>query len=256
MFIVWGKKHVYRKIGYVADFCPLCRGIKGFLLKRVGLAGHIYYITAGQGDLVGYQRTCEDCKTIFNADANKYASLSKKATSLDELQRQTYPALSTVLAERLELEEKVKNSPAFLSHSERQELIHAPFILLSPKVERQFASIQVDKETGFSMLGVIAFFMLVPGLVQNYFPKYAEQSLLTFIAFSVLFLGWQFMTAGRRFMRRQIIPLLAKAIRPLHPTEAEMRSILNEMRKQKHKIGSKLKLNELIEYLKNINATR
>ena len=32
MFVVWGKKHVYRKLGYVADFCEICRGPKAFLM--------------------------------------------------------------------------------------------------------------------------------------------------------------------------------------------------------------------------------
>ncbi len=254
MFIVWGKKHVYRKVGYVADFCPMCRSIKGFLVRRVGLAGHIYYVSAGEGELVGYQRTCEDCKTTFNADSSKYASFSKKATSLDDLQHQTYPTLTTVIAERLALEEKVKNTPTLLSASERQDLVYAPFALLSPKVEKQYASIQVDKETGFSMLGVIVFFMVIPEFVQKTFPRYAEESLLIFVALSIVFLGWQFMTAGRRFMRRQIIPVLAKALRPLHPTETEIRSILDGMKQQKHKMGAKLKINDLIEHLQGING--
>jgi len=41
MFIVWGKKIVYRKLGFVADFCPICRGPRAFELKRVGSASHL-----------------------------------------------------------------------------------------------------------------------------------------------------------------------------------------------------------------------
>ncbi|MBC3876035.1 hypothetical protein [Undibacterium flavidum] len=252
MFIVWGKKHVYRKIGFVADFCPMCRSIKGFLLRRVGLAGHIYYISVGEGDLIGYERTCENCQTTFNADANKYASFCKKTTSLNDLQRQTYPALTTDIAERLELEEKIRNTPNLFSRSERQDLIFLPFALLAPKVERQYANIQIDKETGFSMLGVIIFFMIIPGFVQNNFPQYAEESLLFFVALSVILLAWQFLTAGRRFMRKQIIPVLARALVPLRPTEAEIRLTLEDMKKQKQKIGVKLKINDLMEHLKTI----
>ncbi len=36
MFIVWGKKRVERTIGFVTDFCPTCRDIRGFQLNRVG----------------------------------------------------------------------------------------------------------------------------------------------------------------------------------------------------------------------------
>jgi hypothetical protein len=254
MFIVWGKKHVYRKVGYVADFCPMCRSIKGFLLRRVGLAGHIYYISLSDGALIGHQRTCEDCKTIFNANADKYASVSKKAASLDDLQRQTYPTLKLVIAERLALEEKVKNTPASLSTSERRELIYAPFLLLSPKIEKQYASIQVDKEIGFSLAGVIIFFMIVPEIVQENFSNHADESLLIFGAISLILLIWQFMTAGRRFMRRQIIPVLSKAISPLHPTQAEIDSILGDMRQKKHKMGTKLKLGDLAAHLQSLSV--
>src|SRR5258706_9118781 len=44
MFIIWGKKRVTKSLGYVADFCPLCRDVRTFELVRVGLAGHIYYL--------------------------------------------------------------------------------------------------------------------------------------------------------------------------------------------------------------------
>jgi len=78
-FIVWGKKRVTRNLGYVADFCPLCREPKPFLLQRIGMAGHVYYISAGEGELVGFHRTCQTCKTAFTADPHKIGSKLKPA---------------------------------------------------------------------------------------------------------------------------------------------------------------------------------
>ena len=63
MFVVWGTKIKRKKVGRVADFCPMCRGLSVFELRRVGEASHVYYISFGQGTLLGYDITCETCAT-------------------------------------------------------------------------------------------------------------------------------------------------------------------------------------------------
>ena len=93
MFIVWGKKTVYRKVGHVADFCPICRQARCFTLKRVGMAGHIYYLSAGQGELVGFERTCASCSTSVAAQPERYIAFAKKPASIEELKQTTFPGL-------------------------------------------------------------------------------------------------------------------------------------------------------------------
>jgi hypothetical protein len=46
-------------------------------------------------------------------------------------------------------------------------------------------------------------------------------------------------------MVRQVVPVLATAIRPLRPSESELKSVLAELTQLKHKIGTKLKLADL-----------
>lgn len=252
MIIIWGKKYVYRKAGFVADFCPVCRRIRGFLMRRIGLAGHLYYISVSKGILVGHERTCMDCKTTFRADASKYAAISKKAASLDELQQQTYPNLTTVLAERLALENKIRNSRAFLTPAERKSLIEEPFALLSSKVEKKFAAINLDKETGFSILGAFLLLLAGPSIARTIAPDHVEESLLFFLVLGIILVGWQFAISGRRFMRTKVIPVLAKALHPLRPTEIEIALALSEMRLLKHKIGFKLKPADLMSHLQSL----
>jgi hypothetical protein len=252
MFIVWGKKYVYRKVGYVADLCQMCRGIRAFQLRRVGLASHVYYLTASEGELVRHERTCQNCKTVLVADPNKYATIGKRIAPVDELQRNTYPTLPAVAADYLALREKMQKTPAFLTSTERQELLYAPFHLMSSKVEQFYANIKIDKTIGLSMLGVVVFFMVVPGIVEKIAPASAPDALLIMIGVSALFIVWQFITAGQRYLRNQIIPPLAQAIRPLHPTENELRGILDNMRKRQHKLGEKLKLKELLAHLETM----
>ncbi|MBS1198858.1 MAG: hypothetical protein H6R18_2643 [Proteobacteria bacterium] len=252
MIIIWGKKHVYRKAGFVADFCPICRNIKGFLLRRIGLAGHLYYISVSDGVLIGHERTCTDCKTTFRADASKYAAISKKSASLDDLRQQTFPNLTTMLSERLALENKVRNSRAFLTPAERKALIEEPFALLSPKVEKKFAAINLDKETSFSILGAFLLLTIGSAMVRTIAPNHVEESLLAFLVLGIIFVGWQFAISGRRFMRTKIIPVLAKALHPLRPTEIEITLVLSELRLLKHKIGFKLKPADLMSHLQNL----
>ena len=99
MFIVWGKKIVYRKVGHVADFCPICRKVQPFELKRVGSAGHVYYVSVGEGELVGYERTCKECGTVFRAEPTTYASVSKTLAPLADLVRQTYPNIEHIIVD-------------------------------------------------------------------------------------------------------------------------------------------------------------
>ncbi|MOA70717.1 hypothetical protein D3C78_1998120 [compost metagenome] len=56
--------------------------------------------------------------------------------------------------------------------------------------------------------------------------------------------------SGRRFMKRQVIPVLAEYLRPLQPTEQELKSVLSELKQFRHKIGAKLKLADLQDQMK------
>lgn len=245
MFIVWGRKTVYRKLGYVADFCPICRGPQAFELQRIGSAGHVYYISSGEGELVGYQRVCEKCGTSLQAEPATYAAMSKTRAPLAELVKQTYPGMERVLQERLALEERVKLAPASLSKEERTALIRSPFVLLSPQVEKRFASTHLDKEVFFALVAALLLLSFGPALVGAIARDATELGVLVSLAAGVVLVGWQVATSGRRFMRRQVIPVLAASLRPLKPTDSELQAVLGELKQFRHKIGAKLALSDL-----------
>jgi hypothetical protein len=254
MFIVWGKKLVYRKIGHVADFCPICRQPRAFTLQRLGMANHVYYLTSGQGDLVGYERVCGSCHTAFEANPDTYAALCKKPTTLDALRRTTFPNLEQVCASRLALEEQIRSDPASLTREDRHLLIRSPFLLLSPKVEKRFASTHLDKEIGFAMAAALLLLLVGPALVRAIAPDHAEEAVLAFIAAGVLLVGWQCAMAGRRYMRRQIIPVLAGTLQPLRPGQEEIERVMNELKQLRHQIGSRCKPDDLLAQMRNSQA--
>ena len=250
MIIFWGRKTIRRKKGYVADFCPLCRTPNSFLLERVGSAGHIYGISFGEGKLVGFERTCQECGIAFAADPNTYVSFLKKPASLNELVIQTFPNLRVVLRERLALEEKIRQSPKTLAREERDALIRSPFLLLSAKVEKRFSAVHIDKGVGLSMIAALALVLVGLEGLKPIAPPDSQAELITiFFATGLSIVVWQIVMSGKRFMRRQIVPLLAKSLRPLQPSEPELAAALSELKKSKYKIGKKLKLEDLAEQL-------
>jgi hypothetical protein len=249
MFIVWGKKAVYKKLGYVADFCFICRRAQPFLVRRIGMAGHVYYITAGEGELVGYDRSCQTCQTSYPADPANYQSMAKKPAPLSQLLAQTFPGFATAWADRLALEEQVKSSPMLVPADQRKSLLREAFLALSPAVEKRFAATHMDKEVGFAALGAIGLLITVPALTRAVAPARAEEAVLLTMAVGIALVIWQIAVSGRRFMRRDVVPALVKALNPLRPKNEEIACILAELKTHGHKIGAKLKAADLLDGL-------
>ncbi len=143
--IIWGTKKVYRHLGYVADFCPICAGVRPFSLERVGMAGHVYYISAGEGDLVGYQLNCLDCNILMNGDPQRYAAFAPQPESTLKLIDKTFPNIAQFQQARLSLEHQIRTALPSVPADTRRSLIIEPFLLLSPKVVKRFS------ETHFEM---------------------------------------------------------------------------------------------------------
>lgn len=250
MFIVWGRKVVYRTLGHVADFCPMCRAAKAFRLSRVGSASHVYYLSAGAGELLGHERACHDCGTALQADATHYASVSKKLLPLPELIRTTYPRLEDAYGERLALEERIRRDPAALSQEERHVLIRNPFLLMSAKMERRFAQTHIDLGMGLALVGGLAAMLLGPALVLSVFPDIDALRLFTILlVVAAAALIWQARATRPRFVRRAVLPALATALRPLAPTQAELEAVVAELTHLKYETAKRIKVPELQERL-------
>src|SRR6266581_5496821 len=128
MFIVWGKKRVERKQGIVADFCPICREVRAFQLIRVGLATHVYYVSAGEGKLAGHMIRCNECGVELAVDPTRYATTQKDPrVGLEALIRDTFPRLRESYAERLELETRIKRTRSALSADQHKQFLIEPF---------------------------------------------------------------------------------------------------------------------------------
>lgn len=194
--IIWGRKTVRRHVGYVADFCPICACARPFAVTRVGSAGHLYFISVGDGTLVGHERACKVCTIALRADPAQYTAMATQPLGVLELIQQTFPNFKTVHSDRLAFEAAIRANPHSLAPEDRQSLLMAPFVLLSPKVSQHFESVHLD--------------------------------------------------GGRAFMKREVLPILARALRRLRPGRDELAATLARLKQLREVIGSKVGLDDLL----------
>ena len=249
MFIFWGKKVVFRKLGYVADFCPMCRVARAFELQRVGVVGHVYYISFCEGALAGYQNKCLECDTALEARPTAYAAISDELGSVAALTAKTFPTLLQTYQAVMALDERARTAPASLSSEGRHALIRTPMLLLSAKVEKHNATTHLDREVGYAVLVWIGVLLAAPPLYRLVAGDALELGELWILGIGLVGVVWQIAAERGRFMRRKIVPALARSLKPLAPTEAEVRAVLTELSRLRHKIGTKLKADTLMAAL-------
>jgi hypothetical protein len=249
MIFIWGKKLVFSKLGYVADFCPICRSPQAFEVQSVGVASHVYYVSLGKGALAGYQRTCCECGVALDAKPTNYAAISDHLRPLPQLIIGTFPNLTTAYQAVLALEERVRTTPLSLSAQERRTLIRNPLALMSPKVEKRFASTHIDLQTVVTFFGVLLAIFAEASIVERIAPRFEAQSVLIMSVIGIILVGWQISLSNRLFIRRSIIPILAKTLKPLKPSKEELEAALAELTKLRHKIGRKLSSRDLLTAL-------
>lgn len=249
MFIFWGKKLVRRRIGYVADFCPVCRTLRCFKVKRVGTVPHVYYVSlGGEGDLVGHTRTCAGCNVDLDARPELYLGIHPHMLPPEELASATNPDWRLVHAERLKLEAALASDPATLSPEQRTTLLQEPFALLAPKAEERFRSPHFDPRTLGMLLGALVLVGLAAAL-GGAIPGAKTGLVILAVLIGVAGVAWQVAQTRRRWLRDVIFPTLLHALRPLRPTPREIEDALAASRRRGEQIGRKLDPARLIAAL-------
>lgn len=249
--IIWGKKYVYSRLGYVADFCHICREVRAFELTRIGLAGHVYYISLSQGDLVGHERKCATCGTEFNCKPEIYARPSKELLAVRELIRITFPNLATYHAERFALEKAIRDPFHKISAGDRLALIKEPFALLSHKAEAHFRASFFDNQSIAAFLAALLIGAFVAiGLVQI-LPDFDVVIFVSvLIVACVSAWAWSFRTR-KKFVHREIIAPLALSLHQLKPTRDEIAGVLKDMKALGLMIGSRVKTDMVMAALQS-----
>lgn len=248
MIFIWGKKQVLRSLGYVADFCPICRDLRTFQMRRLGLVGHFYYVSFGEGRLIGHIRTCSVCEIDLNGRPEAYREMHKKRLPPAELAAITRPDWQAAHADRLAVEREVANPFGKLAPDVRRVLIREPFDLVAPAVEERFSTSHLDWPTVAAILGLIAS-LVIAAKVAPSFPGASEYVFAAALAIGLAGVASQLYLVKRRFFRSKVFPVLTLALRPLKPTRAELQAVLQAMKAEGRAIGKKLDANTLVTAL-------
>ena len=255
MIFIWGKKLVRHSIGYVADFCPVCRDLRRFEVKRLGMASHFYYIPLGEGALLGHVRTCAECGIDLNARPEVYKQVARGRDGAAELAAQTRPDWQQVHAQRLALERDIATSADKLPPELRKALIREPFELLAPRVEDRFSRSQFEWRTAAAVVALVVLIVIAAKLA-NAYPSQFEWFYGAAFVLGIGGIVWQLMGVKKRYLASKVYPVIAKSLRPIRPTTAELEAAAQEMRAGGHKLGKFMDVSALARAMSPAGNTR
>ncbi len=225
--LVWGTTIKRKAVGWVADFCPLCRGLRPFRLQRIGAAGHVWFISLGSGSFLGNEIECSACGTIHETDSSRYTRVSDDLAELDELVRRTLPGADGRVEALVAREQRVTR--AQLAPGEREALSREAILHGAGQVDRQIREQRSPPKA--RLVGWITFGLLV--LFAAFGPRLGEPlgPLLALAFFAGLLVCLYFaVTRIRSHVRGIVEPAVARGLAPLKPTVEEIREAVAHVR--------------------------
>lgn len=251
--LIHGTKFRERKLGWVAEFCPICRTVRACRFIRIGLVHHIYFVGFGSGTLIGFQAECSECKTRISTEENRYRLIEKKnPADLAALTAASFPNLPEILGERLTVEKQLRDAPDTITAELRRTMIAEPFSVLNPEVESRHRQTEFDKPAAVGCLGTVI--VVAAGVFGfTYVPKewddVAGITLLTLAAIGIIYTIVQLCLVNRRYYRRLTLPRLVRALRPLKPEAGELEAAILRCREVGMRIGKQTKAADILRQL-------
>jgi len=254
--IIWGTTIKRRKLGWVADYCPICAKARAHRIVRVGSAGHLWYISLGSGSLVGHETTCATCEVTCDCDVAEFKDIADdEGADLDALIQETCPDLNERYAVAIDYADRVGS----LSPEERQELLLHRLGVIAEQLERQYAErplSPVGKVVGKFMTFIfVAWIATIIVLSEGRGPDKSMDTdlasafgvVLVTCAFAMLY----FMIMRHPwFMKHRLRPQLRRALAPLDPSVEELDEVLGVFKRKGLLLGKKFKaakMHRLIE---------
>lgn len=255
VIFIYGTRNTERRLGLIADFCPICRTIRPFEIIRIGRASHLFLVSLGSGSLVAHSMRCTVCETAMKTDQGQYLKIEPtrgRVNDLEALVRSTYPNVREVWAERLAIEEKIKKDPSEMVPELRAKYILEPFSILSPALEARYEhASRTDKHANMgcivTVFGCAGLTALVIWLHNN--AHYQDKAMAAAAILAVAGTAYtllQIVLAPGRFIRAALMPKLVLCLRPLRPQREEIVATLERCRAAGMRIGKKLKAKSLM----------
>jgi hypothetical protein len=224
---------IFKKLGWVADFCPFCREFTAARLTEVLWAGDDLF-SCFRRDHVRQECECLACGGKFGTHELKNfrprRRRPKPGENIEALIAATQPAARTEYSWRLEAEEAVRDNPLSLTPEARWTLLVEPFRITKGHAEAMSRSGWLDwialGEMATSWTVAIASWPWALG-------QRDEEWVYLSVALVILaFLDsvWSLFKAARRRVRRVFLPLLKMALDPLEPGIEEIEHYWPELK--------------------------
>lgn len=249
MFLIWGSKRVTHKLGFVAEVCPRCCEVRSVKVKRIGMAGHIFFATLSRGRLLGFIGECMQCCGEFEVQPTDYPVFEKsKKAELNSLVANTNPKLLP------------NNRPAIESF-QRFSQLRAPLLRFNQSlIDRYARGTRLDLMSGLALLATFAIPISVGFAIQSTsFSDTVKEGvtnsavglfLVGLIATIVLLRGEQ-----KRFFRKRLFSEVTRSLKPLNPQYAELDLCLALLKKYDYKISKFVTTDSLMQGIR-INGSR
>jgi len=258
MIIVWGKKQKLKYLGFVADYCVICRQIQPLFVKEVGMISHVYWIPHGDVEVLGHIGICEVCGVSMAVNPQTYTGFSPDCDSgIERLIADTYPTIREYLRDRFELYERAKRHTAISSEDARMSMIIEPFQLLAPLVEEKFgrnpvlgsAAAASCVSTVFTPIGLFIVWCVTQGYIWLILSGVA-------IVFGIALTCFLQARHRRSFIRKNFLPLLVRSLRELNPKIQEVDSALTSCASQGLKIGTECEAEEVLHAIQEAQQSQ
>lgn len=246
MLLVWGRRWYGKRLGYVGEFCEICRRPQPFTLTKMTLIGHFWYLPMGTHYGSVHRGRCLQCGTEIDTARERYGNVARRKAPARELLDATFPNHEQVLKARLEAERVVRGDPRALAPETRDRLVDLPFVILSPITERRFGKgTQMDWPVGLALLSVVLLPILLDDAARAVAPDHEGTAVLAGVLIGLGLTVWQIAMVTGRWKRHYLLPRLRTALAPLKPTQADFDRVLSEMRQHGHRLGKVLRPQDL-----------
>ncbi len=216
-----------KRLGWVAEFCAICRELRPTELRtaiavRGGTESSVRGLTCGD---CGFERWTQSW--VYTA------AVPDTQDGLEDLIRRTNPNVRQLYAARLELEELVKDGN--LDDEDRRLALREPVELLAPGINDPPGDVWL----GYCIMagfGIFLVFLIASAFAPRSAIWVSVTGLTSLLAalgamlLGILFIPFRKPLWRKRYLRKHAYPMLARALRPLNPDPAELRSMIEGMR--------------------------
>lgn len=251
MILVFGTHSGFTELGNVADFCPICLQLRCFKLFRHTKRGHVYGVKVGAGQSAGDFVSCLTCGAFYPVDSTKFKEPCA-ATDLDGAIQASFPNIREHHADRLDCEVRIREQ-RLTDDDQRRFLLAEPFRFLDYVIStRAHGRMQMDRVSSIGCAASLIFCVLVKiGLSlldkgEWFETAFGAAFIAVVIAFAIMRLE------PRRHARKTLQPVLARVLSRLHPTEAELKRTLAQLRDEGLYVGKCFSARGLLQEMKSL----